>query len=217
MAMWAFRPVPGGHECTSVLMTCLVPLPRIPKGPVMGTRPRPGGQRHGHGVWRGQNPGFARHSGHKRAHGRGRRGFVREAILALLAEEQLNGYQIIQSMEERTSGRWKPSAGSVYPALNLLADEGLIEPTDSEERPQWQLTDAGRAYVAEHSDDLKEPWRRAGGEADRVLDIRSEISQLRLALQQLSLVGTTEQKEQGKTVMADARRAIYRILAADDQ
>ena len=57
-----------------------------------------------------------------------KRGDVRAAALALLAEEPPNGYQIIQEISERSGGVWRPSPGSVYPALQQLEDEGLIRP-----------------------------------------------------------------------------------------
>ena len=77
----------------------------------------------------GFGPGFGpgqrggRRGGHSR---RGRRGDVRAAILVLLAERPMHGYEIIQEVAERSQDLWKPSPGSVYPTLQLLVDEGLI-------------------------------------------------------------------------------------------
>src|SRR6202035_2415270 len=86
-----------------------------------------------------------------------RRGDVRAAILDLLAEGQpWNGYQIIQEIGARTQGVWRPSAGSVYPALQLLEDEALISTQrDEDRRRMYTLSEEGRAYVEEHSDELK--------------------------------------------------------------
>ena len=94
---------------------------------------------------------FARRGG--RGPGRGRRGDVRNAILALLAEQPMNGYQLINEISERTNGLWSPSAGSVYPALGLLLDEGLIVDREIDGKRVHELTEAGRAYVAEHADE----------------------------------------------------------------
>ncbi len=58
-----------------------------------------------------------------------RRGDIRAAIVALLAEQPMHGYQVIQELSERTEGVWRPSPGSVYPTLQQLEDEELVEPT----------------------------------------------------------------------------------------
>ena len=85
------------------------------------------------------------------------RGDVRSAVLALLAEEPMHGYQIIHEIEERSGGMWKPSPGSVYPTLQMLADEGLITADAQGDKKVYSLTDAGRAE-AEASADESAPW-----------------------------------------------------------
>ena len=72
--------------------------------------------------------------GHHGDHGhrqRARRGAVRGAILRLLAERPMHGYELIGELEERTGGRWRPSPGSVYPTLAQLEDEGLVRPSSA--------------------------------------------------------------------------------------
>src|SRR3974390_151491 len=73
----------------------------------------------------GPGAGFGGPRGFRR-HGKARRGDIRTAAPLLLAEEPRNGYAIMQEIEERSSGIWRPSPGSVYPALAQLEDEGLI-------------------------------------------------------------------------------------------
>src|ERR1700722_7995085 len=93
--------------------------------------------------------------------GRGRkarRGDIRTAALLLLAEEPRNGYQIMQEVEERSDGVWRPSPGSVYPALQQLEDEGLIRSQESEGRKLYRLTDPGEAYLRDRGDDKPAPW-----------------------------------------------------------
>src|SRR6266511_2215675 len=82
-----------------------------------------------------------------------RRGDVRAAILAVLAEQPMNGYQIIQEIAERSGGVWKPSPGSIYPTLQQLEDEGLVTADAEVGRRTFTLTDEGRAYVADHADE----------------------------------------------------------------
>ncbi len=99
--------------------------------------------------------------------GRGRkarRGDIRTAALLLLAEEPRNGYQIMQEVEERSDGVWRPSPGSVYPALQQLEDEGLIRQQDQDGRKLFALTDEGRAIVQERDADAPAPWQQMSGE-----------------------------------------------------
>src|SRR6202008_1762144 len=79
--------------------------------------------------------------------GGARRGGGRAALLALLAEEPRNGYQLMQEIERRSEGVWRPSPGSVYPALQQLEDEGLVQPAESEGKKAYELTAEGREYV----------------------------------------------------------------------
>src|SRR5690348_11414750 len=124
----------------------------------------------GHGRHRGGPPwgpgGFGGPGGHRRR--RRPRGDVRAALLLLLAEQPFNGYGLMQEIEQRSNGDWRPSPGSVYPALSQLEDEGLVRSEEPGGRKQFTLTDEGRAYVEEHREQLGEPWAdvgREGGEA----------------------------------------------------
>src|SRR5205823_8000476 len=83
-------------------------------------------------MWKGGPFGGSGWGPHRRGPGRARRGDVRLALLRLLAEEPRNGYQLIQTIEERSGGMWRPSPGSVYPTLAQLEDEGLIRSVETE-------------------------------------------------------------------------------------
>jgi len=147
-----------------------------------------------------------------------RRGDVRAAILDLLAEGQpWNGYQIIQEIGARTQGLWRPSAGSVYPALQQLEDEALIEPQAGEDRRRmYTLTEEGRAYVEEHADELRASWDAVTGSVDAAeVQLRDTIKQVMVAVHQVAQAGSAAQVQQAGKILADTRRALYRILAAD--
>src|SRR5438128_12124350 len=121
-------------------------------------RPR---HRH-HGFGRGHGfapPGYGPGGSFGRGR-RARRGDIRTAALLLLAEEPRNGYQIMQEVEERSGGVWRPSPGSVYPALAQLEDEGLIRSEESDGRKLFVLTDAGRAHVEERDPSKPAPWEQ---------------------------------------------------------
>jgi DNA-binding PadR family transcriptional regulator len=149
-----------------------------------------------------------------------RRGDVRAAILDLLAEGQpWNGYQIIQEIGERTQGVWRPSAGSVYPALQQLEDEGLITPAAGEDRRRnYTLTDEGRAYVEAHADQLRSSWDAVTGSIDdEVMQMHNLARQVAMATVQVAQAGAPAQVQQASKILADTRKALYRILAADDE
>jgi DNA-binding PadR family transcriptional regulator len=147
---------------------------------------------------------------------RARRGDIRAAILLLLAEEPRNGYGLMQEIEHRSGGVWRPSPGSVYPALAQLEDEGLVRATEHEGRKSFELTDEGRAYVEANRDRMGTPWEAAGGGA------RSELHELRQAAQalaaaalQVAQIGSREQLAEARSVLEDARRRLYRLLAGE--
>ncbi|MDE9367399.1 PadR family transcriptional regulator [Luteipulveratus sp. YIM 133132] len=152
-----------------------------------------------------------------RGPGRGRRGDVRNVVLALLSQEPMNGYQIIKTVAERTGDLWKPGPGSVYPALGLLEDEGLIQQESAEgSRKTFALTDAGREYVASHTDELADPFERVTSPHASFLDAREEIGRLAMAVQQVVVAGDDKQIAATRSLLADTRRAVYRILAEED-
>jgi DNA-binding PadR family transcriptional regulator len=149
-----------------------------------------------------------------------RRGDVRAAILDLLAEGQpWNGYQIIQEIGARTQGVWRPSAGSVYPALQQLEDEALIRTEAGEDRRRmYTLTEEGRAYVEEHADELKASWDAVTGSVnDDEVQLRHTIHQVMVAVSQVAQAGSAAQVQQAGKILGDTRRALYRILAADGE
>ncbi len=148
-----------------------------------------------------------------------RRGDVRAAALSLLAEGPRNGYQIIQEISERTDGVWRPSPGSVYPALQQLEDEGLIRAETSESgRKAFRLTDEGQAYAESHADELSASWDAVTGSVgDAEVELRGLIRQVIMAVTQVGQAGSAAQVKDAGKVLTDTRRALYRILAADDE
>jgi DNA-binding PadR family transcriptional regulator len=145
---------------------------------------------------------------------RARRGDVRAAMLLLLEEEPRNGYQLMEEIESRSGGAWRPSPGSVYPALAQLEDEGLIHSDESAGRRSFELTEEGRRYVTDNRDTLGSPWDDAGEEIpSHFVDLRALIGQLGMATLQVVQSGDEAQIAEAKQVLGDARKALYRILA----
>jgi DNA-binding PadR family transcriptional regulator len=172
------------------------------------------GPRHRRGFGPPFGPGF----GGPQFRGRARRGDVRAALLVLLEEEPRNGYGLMQEIEQRSEGVWRPSPGSVYPALQQLEDEGLVRATESAGRKAFELTDEGRAYVDEHRDELAEPWAAvAEGVRPGSGELRSAIAQVAAAVMQVAMHGSAAQVAEARRVLDEARRALYGILAGEEE
>ena len=152
--------------------------------------------------------------GHGRGLGGVRRGAVRLAILATLRDEPMHGYQIIQTLERRTNGRWRPSAGSVYPTLQLLEDEGLVQGEDVDGRKTYGLTDAGRAAAAE-SPLARHPF--AGNhDGNDGPDLRRLALDLVGAAVQVRRIGSPEATAAARDILVESRKRLYRLLADDE-
>ncbi len=185
---------------------------------------RGGGHRGGPGFGPGfGGPGFGPGRGFggpggPRGRGRARRGDVRSAALLLLEEQPRNGYQLMQELETRSDGLWRPSPGSVYPALAQLEDEGLIASAEADGKKVFQLTDAGRAHVEERREQLGSPWKAvAEGVPEGVGALFFGMGQLGMAVEQVARGGSEEQIAEVKKILNDARKAVYRLLAGEDE
>ncbi len=159
-------------------------------------------------------PGHGHGHGH-RGRGRGRRNNVRAAILALLTERPMHGYEMIKEIDTRTGGVWSPSPGSVYPTLQLLEDEGLITSEESGGRKRFTLTDAGRDEATAAAADA--PWNEFSDETVSTgQDTREAIFGIMNALRQIGFEGTPEQWQQAVAVLTETKRKLYGILADTD-
>jgi DNA-binding PadR family transcriptional regulator len=139
-----------------------------------------------------------------------RRGMVREGLLRQLAEGPTHGYQLMQDLSERSGGRWRPSAGSVYPTLQQLEDEGLIGAQERDGRRVFDLTEAGRAAVEQLS--AERPW---SSRPDAGRDLHRLARELGMAALQVSRMGSATTVETAATILTTARRDLYRLLADD--
>ncbi len=161
--------------------------------------------------------GYGPHQ-HGRGHGRGRggrRGNVRAALLALLTERPMHGYEMIQELDARTGGVWRPSPGSVYPTLQLLEDEGLIASEESGGRRRFSLTEAGTAEATEAA--ANAPWSEFSEETvNSGQDTREAIFGVMNALRQIGFSGNAEQWQRAVEVLNDTKRKLYAILAESE-
>jgi len=157
---------------------------------------------------RGDMPHFAR--------GRAGRGDIRAAIITLLAEQPMHGYQIIREIGERSQGAWEPSPGSVYPTLQQLEDEGLVEADRAEGRRTYDLTAEGRTQA--EAREGAAPWELAAhGEEGAFFALRGLTFSLLGAVKQVAEVGDEAQVERAQEILREARRQLYQLLAEDPE
>ncbi|TIH39335.1 PadR family transcriptional regulator [Subtercola vilae] len=156
----------------------------------------------------GFGPGFG-----PRGNRRAGKGDIRSVILSLLADGPSNGYGMIKAIAERTGGTWRPSPGSVYPTLQQLVDEELIASSGDGRRTEYELTHAGRAYLAEHEDELKKAWEATPGRNAQDTAFIESVGKLMGVVQQFRHGATEAQRTAAIEKLDEARRALYLILA----
>jgi DNA-binding PadR family transcriptional regulator len=142
-----------------------------------------------------------------------RRGNVRFAILSALQAAPMHGYQVIQELESRTKGRWRPSAGSVYPTLQLLEDEGLLTSSDVDGRRTYSLTDAGRTTAEEHPLSSEGWLETDDGQGPSLPEL---AGRLLAAAAELDRIGTDAARQTARQELIDARKRLYKLLAEDE-
>ena len=189
--------------------------------PMRGQAGSPGSRRFHHP--RGAHPGlgeggpFGPHRGgpHPRGRGRRPRGDVRTAVLLLLAEAPMHGYQLMQAIAERSGGRWTPSPGAIYPTISQLEDEGLVTVTAEAGRKLVTLTEAGRAHVEQGRAAWSDPY--ADGAADTGPDLRGLTMGVHGAVKEIARTGTEAQRTEAARILAETRRSLYLLLADGPQ
>jgi DNA-binding PadR family transcriptional regulator len=182
-------------------------------------RPTFGGQR---GGFRGQpGGGFGRGGGpggfnprERRGGGRARRGDIQAALLALLIEEDMHGYQIIGELAERSGGAWRPGAGSVYPTLRILQEQGLITSHQDGSKRVFSITPAGRRMATAATDSA--PWQHYREAEGARGQLRQAIESLVSALAQVEGTGTEAENAKAAEIVTAARKAVYLMLAGED-
>ena len=174
--------------------------------------------------WPEQHPTY----GHRERGGRGgpsrsrhrrqraQRGDVQTAILLVLADEPMHGYQIMQAMSDRTGGAWRPSPGAVYPTIAQLEDEGLVTTREEGGRRLVTLTSEGRSYLEERSARLGDPFADFADQPSWP-DLREPMQELQAAARQIVVSGSKAQVKAAAQVLAQARRSLYLILAGEPE
>ena len=155
--------------------------------------------------------GFGRHMGMGSP---ARRGDVQPAVIALLKEQDMHGYQIIQELTERSGGAWNPSPGSIYPTLQALEDQGMVVSEKVGGKRIFSLTETGREYAESLPDQA--PWDDMAGGSDPTKRLREVVQGLMAATWQVARTGTPSQIEKTADILSEARKRIYQQLAGDE-
>jgi DNA-binding PadR family transcriptional regulator len=144
-----------------------------------------------------------------------RRGEVRGLILAALRDKPMHGYEVIQELEAQSEGRWRPSAGSVYPTLQQLADEGLVTGSEVDGRRTYTLTEAGQKAATEAADAAPKSRWTSGEDSSGDPDLRRYAVELMSASMQVHRMGSPAAKREVAKILGDARKRVYRLLSED--
>jgi DNA-binding PadR family transcriptional regulator len=168
-----------------------------------------------HGRGQGREPGFGHGDVPFFARGRAGRGDIRAAILALLVEQPMHGYQIMRELSDRSGGAWRISPGSVYPTLSQLEDEELVRAEQQGGKRVFSLTEAGKA---EAESTPSAPWQDVGSDVPPALvELRDLMQQVRGATRQVVHAGTEKQVAAAAELLRETRRKLYQLLAEDDR
>lgn len=190
-------------------------------------REHPHTHSHGHPFadGRGGGPPFGDPSfGGRRGRGRGgpggsrrgsrmRRGDIRPLLLTALLEGPAHGYELIRRLEERSGGLWKPSPGSVYPTLQLLADEGVVTSHEEHGKRTFALTDTGQTEAeTAASTGPSAPWEQDPAAKGRFA-LREAVDELHQAARQVAKAGGPDEVDKALEILRQARQGLYKILA----
>jgi len=187
---------------------------RPPRGPGRRGGPRRGGPHPGGPFGGPFGPGFGPGFGRR---GRSKRGDIRAAVLVLLVEQPMHGYQIITELESRSQGAWRPSPGSVYPTLQALEDQGLVRNVERDGRKVFELTTAGQEASAALVAAGTKPWEDAANDVgDGHFELFGLMKQVAMAVTQVASAGSPRQIAEAAKALTDTRKRIYQILAEDE-
>lgn len=145
---------------------------------------------------------------------RAKKGKVAAAVMALLKEHDMHGYQVIQELTERSGGAWSPSPGSIYPALQSLEKHGMVTSIENEDRRVFSLTELGRKHAEILPDDA--PWQEAAKDSERTRGMQDAFHGLSAAVAQVGRAGDDDQIEKTARILVDARKRIYLALAGEE-
>jgi len=128
----------------------------------------------------------------------------------------MHGYEMIKEIEQRTEGAWTPSAGSIYPTLQMLEDEGLVRGEESDGKRRFTLTESG-AEAQRESAGEEAPWDAVRADAaPEQIQLGDSLRKLNHAIRQVFHAADQEQQKRVRELLDETRGKIYAILAEQD-
>ena len=135
-------------------------------------------------------------------------GDLRLYLLRLLAEEPRHGYDIMQALSDRTGGTYTPSAGTIYPRLSKLEEEGLVTKTVDGRKTVYKITDAGRAEVEARQGDIADIEAGLADSVRLIADgVRQSVKEAMRMLNADLAAAASDVRQSTPTAEPDARAA----------
>ena len=141
--------------------------------------------------------------------GRAQRGDITAVILELLSEEDMHGYEIMRRLEERSHGMWRPSAGSVYPTLQLLEDQELVTSREDGGKKIYTLTEKGKLEAKRSRSE--HPWESRRRSAQRYKELSIIIHEIVHDLKRVAMRGSDDVVDQLRDLLLDLRERIRHL------
>ncbi len=148
---------------------------------------------------------------------RARRGDIGPIILRTLQEKPMHGYEIISKLEERSHGMWRPSAGSVYPTLQLLEEQELIASSEADGKKIYELTKKGKTEAEKAEDEYKAPWEEHGAHAQHFGDMRMTLFEAMDILRHIAAQGSEQKSEAAKKILDETKQKLEELNKPDDE
>ena len=168
-------------------------------------------------VWAGPTGHHRRRRGRRQWFGSGDMKYV---ILKLLRDKPMHGYEVMKALEEQTHGYYKPSPGTVYPTLQWLEDEGLVEGDDREGKKVYTITDTGLEFLEENKSNVEDIFDRVDEMIDHFVgdpmpDVNRAVGRLVSQVYRSSwrLRSDGEKREKIAAVLEDALRQLEALSA----
>jgi DNA-binding PadR family transcriptional regulator len=146
---------------------------------------------------------------------RARRGDMAPIILNALLEKPMHGYEIISHLEAKTHGMWRPSAGSVYPNLQLLEEQDLITSKNENDKKIYSLTDKGKVEAERVHDRFKARWEERDSHAKSHKDLKMSFVDAMGILKQIASQDSEAKNEKVKEILNEAKDKLAKLRDED--
>lgn len=142
-----------------------------------------------------------------------RRGDMAPVILKLLMTKPMHGYEIISHLEEQTHGMWRPSAGSVYPNLQLLEEQELVKSSKENGKKIYSLTDKGEVEAKKAEDLLEHRWQERQDQARSFKELKLTFIESMGLLRQIAAQDSPDKNKKVKAILIETRDKLTKLAS----